>query len=60
MKQDEDHCFHPQSSVFQQLTVDPKFLAALDERGQGIPNNGDKRRGRKGYQCDQNYSLTER
>ena len=33
-------------------TVDPKsfdyqFLARLDERGQGIPNDGDKRGGRK-------------
>ena len=34
-------------------TVDPKyfeyqFLATLDKRGQGIPNDGDKRGGRKG------------
>ena len=35
------------------LTVDPKsfvyqFLATLDEGEQGIPNEGDKRRERKG------------
>ena len=46
-------------------TLDPKsfdywFLATLDEMGQGIPNYGDKRGGRKGYQCDQNYNLIER
>ena len=35
-------------------------MATLDERAQGIPNNGDKRGGRKGYQCDQNYKLIER
>ena len=27
-------------------------MATLDERGQGIPNDGDKRGGRKGYQYD--------
>ena len=48
-----------------QGTVDPKsfdyeILATLDERGQGIPNDGDKRGGRKGQQCDQNYNLIER
>ena len=26
-----------------------KFLATSDEMGQGIPNDGDKRGGRKGY-----------
>ena len=41
------------------VTVDPKsfdhyLLATLDERGQGVPNDGDKRGERKGYQCDQN------
>ena len=40
--------------------IDYKFLATLDERGQGIPNDGDKRGGRKGYQCDQNHNLIER
>ena len=43
------------------LTVDPKYfdyklLATLDERGHCIPNDGDKRGGRKGYQYDQNYN----
>ena len=47
------------------ITLDPKyfynwFLATLDERGQGIPNDGNKIGGRKGYQCDQNYNLVER
>ena len=47
------------------LTLDPKsfdhyFLATLDERGQCIPNDGDKRGGRKGYKGDQNYNLIER
>ena len=46
-------------------TLDPKsfdyqFLAKLDERGQGIPNDGDKRGGRKGYQSELNYNLIER
>ena len=41
------------------VTLDPKsfeyqFLATLDEMGQGIPKDGDKRGERKGYQCDQN------
>ena len=41
------------------VPVDPKsfdyyFLATLDDRGQGIPNEGDIRGGRRGYQCDQN------
>ena len=48
-----------------QGTLDPKsfryqFLATLDERGQGNPKDGDKRGGRKGYQCDQNHNLFER
>ena len=44
------------------FTVDPKdldyqFLATSDERGQGIPNNGDKEGERKGHQCYQNNNL---
>ena len=44
--------------------MDPKtfvyqFLATLGERGQGIPNEGDKRGEREGYQCDQNDNLIE-
>ena len=35
-------------------------MATLDERGQGILNDGDKKEGRKGYQCDQNHNLIER
>ena len=30
------------------------------KRGQGIPNDGDKKEGRMGWQCDQNYNLIER
>ena len=37
-----------------------QFLATLDERGQGNHNDGDKRGGRKGYECDQNHDLIER
>ena len=38
--------------TFLKVTVDPKsvdyqFLATLDERGQGIPNDGDKRGGER-------------
>ena len=53
------------SRTFNSIPVpDPKsfdylFLATLDERGQGIPNDGDKRGRRKGYHCDQNYNLIE-
>ena len=44
-----------------QGTVDPKslvyqFLDTLDKRGQVVTNEGDKKGGRKGYQCDQNYN----
>ena len=40
---------------------DYQFLATLDKRGQGIPNEGNKKGGgRKGYQCDLNYNLIER
>ena len=47
------------------FTVDPRyfdyyFLDTLDERRQGIPNDWDKKGGRKGYQCDQNYNPIER
>ena len=38
-------------------SFDYQFLATLDEMGQGIPNDGDKKGGRKGYQCDQNQYL---
>ena len=34
-----------------------QFLATLYERGQGIPSDGDKRGGRKGCWCDQNYYI---
>ena len=41
-------------SVTAYFTLDPQsfdhlFLATLDERGQCIPNDGDKKGGRKGY-----------
>ena len=32
-----------------------QFLATLYERGQGIPSGGDRRGGRKGCWCDQNF-----
>ena len=35
-------------------------MATIDKRGQGIPNDWDKRGGRKGYQCDQNHNLIKR
>ena len=41
-------------------SFDYYFLATLDERGQGIPNDGDERGGIKRYQCDQNYNVIER
>ena len=50
-------------STLDPKSFDYKFLATLDGRGQGIPNDGvcgDKRWGRKGYQCDHNYNLVER
>ena len=36
---------------------DFQFLATLYEIGQGIPSGGDKRGGRKGCRCDQNYNI---
>ena len=35
-------------------------LGHIRERGQGIPNDGDKRGGREGYQCKRNYNLIEK
>ena len=35
-------------------------MDTFDEKRQGIPNDGDKREGRKGLQCDQNYKQIER
>ena len=41
-------------------TVDPESFDTLHGMEQGIPNDGDKGGGRKGYQCDQNSNLIER
>ena len=45
--------FYVNISLYKHFTLDPKsfvyqFLATLDERGQGIPDDGDKRGGIKG------------
>ena len=39
---------------------DFQFLATLYESGQGIPSVGDKKGGRKGCWCDQNYNIIKK
>ena len=39
-----------------QKSFDYQFLDTLDKRGQVVTNEGDKKGGRKGYQCVQNYN----
>ena len=46
-------CLNQRGMDIRPVTLDPKsfdyqFMATLDERGQGIPNDGEKREGRKG------------
>ena len=48
----KEHTLVPKSS-------DCQFMATLGLKGKGILKDGDNKRGKKGYQCFQNYHLIE-